>query len=154
MGPIEAADIDMTLAIDWWKNFPNPLLMDIEATALQTPTISKYPRVITPHSAEAARLLDTTRIDVESSQKKSVNELSSFGVVVLKGPSTFIRHKELFVLCEPNSRLAVAGSGDILSGIIGGLMAQMLVHLMPQSMGYNFIQWPENACAIMRLRQT
>ena len=43
---------------------------------------------------------------------------------ILKGPGTLILNKNIYVNNFANSILATAGSGDVLAGIIGGLIAQ------------------------------
>ena len=85
--------------------------------------------VITPHEGEMARLLETTsasiREDREGSLKKAVSDLSM--AVLLKGPGTLIASPftdEIFRNPTGNAGMARAGSGDVLSGMIGALAAQ------------------------------
>ena len=86
--------------------------------------------VITPHPMELSRLID---VPLETIQKERVHyakfAAEKFGCcVVLKGHNTVICTKdmEIFVNTSGNSSLAKAGSGDVLTGIIAGLMAQRL----------------------------
>lgn len=83
--------------------------------------------IITPHPLEAARLLGVTLDDVlndlECSAKKLQEKFNC--VVVLKTHRTIICDKENFFINQHgNSALAKAGSGDVLAGIIAGLLAQ------------------------------
>jgi NAD(P)H-hydrate epimerase len=85
--------------------------------------------VITPHSGEAARLLGITPAEVESDRFSAVLRLQEKykATIILKGPGTLISSSREgpFKICPyGNNGMATAGMGDILSGIIGGLIAQ------------------------------
>ena len=82
--------------------------------------------ILTPHSGEFKKIFP----DIESenplrSYKKIIKRLDK-RVLVLKGPSTFIftTTGRVCILNNGNSLLATAGSGDVLSGIILGLLAK------------------------------
>jgi ADP-dependent NAD(P)H-hydrate dehydratase / NAD(P)H-hydrate epimerase len=84
--------------------------------------------VITPHPLEMARLLNQKRIDAD---RFTVARLASqhWGLtVLLKGAATVIASSGQPVTINPitTSALATAGSGDVLAGLIGGLLAQGL----------------------------
>ena len=84
--------------------------------------------ILTPHPKEASRLLgvDTTVVlnNMELSAKKISEKYAC--VTVLKSHNTIVCSKnfEIYVNNTGNSTLAKAGSGDVLSGIISGLLAQ------------------------------
>jgi NAD(P)H-hydrate epimerase len=84
--------------------------------------------VLTPHAGEAARLLGLTVAEVQADRFAAVRQLQEkYGaVVVLKGPGTLIAGpNEVTKVCPyGNPAMATAGMGDILSGIIGALIAQ------------------------------
>lgn len=86
--------------------------------------------VLTPHPGELARLLDTTASAVQEDRWGSARTAADrFGcVVVLKGAGTMVSAPGKPVVHVPtgNSGLARGGSGDILAGLIGGLLAQGL----------------------------
>jgi ADP-dependent NAD(P)H-hydrate dehydratase / NAD(P)H-hydrate epimerase len=88
----------------------------------------RAPAVITPHPGEAARLLDMDGAAVQADRLAAALRLSErFGCwVVLKGADSLVVSPEHKVwLCPFGSpRLAVAGTGDVLAGMIGGLIAQ------------------------------
>ncbi|RHW71558.1 YjeF family N-terminal domain/YjeF family C-terminal domain containing protein [Trypanosoma brucei equiperdum] len=110
----------------------------------QPPSVRLNNRVITPHSAEASRLLGCTVSEVEQNRYRAAEELVARygGVVLLKGPGTVLRSAEdarvpvptgtaaelLFPACAVadvgNSGMASGGMGDVLTGIIAGLLAQ------------------------------
>jgi NAD(P)H-hydrate epimerase len=96
--------------------------------------------VITPHSGEAARLLGITSSEVESDRFATVLRLQEKynATVILKGPGTIISSLcgETIKICPyGNSGMATGGMGDILSGIIGGLIAQGMSVLEASELG-------------------
>lgn len=88
----------------------------------------KAPAIITPHPGEMARLLHSTPKTVNSNRENTaINIAKKFGVVtVLKGAGTIIASPdgEVYINHTGNSGMATGGSGDVLSGIIGSLLAQ------------------------------
>ena len=84
--------------------------------------------VLTPHPGEAAYLLNTTVQQVQSHRDWAARELANryHCWVVLKGHNTVISSARGFLHTNTtgNTGLATAGSGDVLSGIIGSLLAQ------------------------------
>ncbi len=99
------------------------------ATGALEPTA---PVIITPHSGEAAMLLDSTSAAIQADRVTAVEHLAEkvAGVAVLKGAGTLIAEQlgstsRLAGVCgHGNPGMASAGMGDVLSGIIGGLLAQ------------------------------
>ncbi len=87
------------------------------------------PAVLTPHAGEAARLLGTDVAGVESDRLSAARELQSRfrSTVVLKGAGTVIASAErVAIVPGASGSLATSGLGDVLSGVIGALMAQGL----------------------------
>lgn len=86
--------------------------------------------ILTPHPAEAARLLGTTVVQVQADRTAAVRKIGEiFGAtVVLKGHKTLVAapDTEIYVNHSGNAGLATAGSGDVLGGIVGSLLAQGL----------------------------
>ena len=86
--------------------------------------------VLTPHPGEASRLLDCLPADIQEDRFLALRELvlRYRGVVALKGSGTLIGTPEKIpAICTAgNPGMASGGMGDILSGIIGGLIAQGL----------------------------
>ncbi len=115
----------------FWQELPLPVVVD--ASALDwLPASSKRLgalRLITPHPGEAARMLQTTVAAVQKDRPAAVRALSKrFGGcwVALKGHQTIMGRSggDLFVNSSGNPFLAQGGSGDILAGYLGGLLAQ------------------------------
>ena len=84
--------------------------------------------VLTPHAGEAARLLDGwDRARVEASPREAAEALAerTGAAVILKGHTTWIAAsgEEAHASTSPTSRLATAGTGDALAGILGAMLA-------------------------------
>ncbi|MCX6387260.1 MAG: NAD(P)H-hydrate dehydratase, partial [Solirubrobacterales bacterium] len=86
------------------------------------------PLVLTPHSGEMAALLGIARADVDAQRLKSVLTLAgrTQAVVVLKGDDTLVAdpHGVVGISRGGAPGLATAGSGDVLGGVIGALLAR------------------------------
>lgn len=86
--------------------------------------------VITPHPLEAARLLDRSNAEVQANRLGAAQELASgLGVIcVLKGSGTVVAAPGQTPVINPsgNPALSTAGTGDVLAGLIGSLLAQPL----------------------------
>jgi len=90
---------------------------------------ARGPVVLTPHPGELARLLAEDIRDIQANRYKfgrmAVEE--SGATVVLKGSGTLVLNKrEGWINLNGNPHLATAGSGDVLAGLLGGLLAQGL----------------------------
>jgi NAD(P)H-hydrate epimerase len=89
---------------------------------------TKAPVILTPHPGEMRRLVGVSSADV---QKDRITVASEFAakhkvVLVLKGAGTVVAcpDQETFVNSSGNPGMATAGTGDALTGMIGGLLAQ------------------------------
>lgn len=86
-----------------------------------------YLTVLTPHPGEAARLLACALSEIQADRKKAVLKLSKRYAcwVVLKGNETLIASPQGDVMLNPSGspQLAVAGSGDVLAGMLGRQLA-------------------------------
>lgn len=105
-----------------------PLVIDADALNLLavTPSFGER-RVLTPHPGEAARLLQGTVSEVEHDRfAAAVNIQSGYGgICVLKGAGTLIASSEgVAVSGTGNPGMASGGMGDVLTGVIAGLIGQ------------------------------
>lgn len=86
--------------------------------------------ILTPHPGEAARLLGVSGSDIQNDRFQAVREIQRQygGVCVLKGAGTLIHggHRATVVCRAGNPGMAAGGLGDVLTGIIAGLLAQGL----------------------------
>ncbi|MGR5239127.1 NAD(P)H-hydrate dehydratase [Vibrio alfacsensis] len=95
-------------------------------------------RIITPHPGEAARLLGISTSDVERNRYKAARQLQARygGVVVLKGAGTLIHDGvRMYVCLAGNPGMASGGMGDVLSGVIGALLAKGLPPVLAARLG-------------------
>lgn len=114
---------------------PKPLLLDADALTLLAhyPELAQaarhYPQlIITPHPSEAARLLHTTTSQIQADRLNAVKQLAGQfqAIAILKGHQTLIATPDgnIYQNQSGNAGLATAGSGDVLCGMIGALLAQ------------------------------
>ncbi len=85
--------------------------------------------ILTPHPGEAARLLKCSTTDIQQDRFAAVLAIQANygGVAVLKGAGTLIASKDqCAVSTTGNPGMASGGMGDVLSGVIAGLLAQGL----------------------------
>jgi len=110
-------------------NTSKPIIIDADGLNI----LSEFPCknenwILTPHPSEAARLLHCTVEEVQQDRTFSAKHLADHygGVIVLKGAGTLIQIKkeQPFLCAAGNPGMASAGMGDVLSGVIGGLLAQ------------------------------
>jgi len=95
--------------------------------------------IFTPHPGEAARLLNITITEVQADRVKAIKALQTRfgGVFVLKGAESLVctDHEAVRVCHAGNPGMASAGMGDLLSGLISGLVAQGLTPWQATQMG-------------------
>ncbi|MEC8652399.1 MAG: NAD(P)H-hydrate dehydratase [Planctomycetota bacterium] len=107
-----------------------PVVLDADALNVLAPLEAALPRgdvVLTPHPGEAARLLGVTSREVQADRIGAITELCarSGAVVALKGERTLVADGErLFENHTGNAGMATAGAGDVLSGLLGALLAR------------------------------
>ncbi len=103
-------------------------LLDIEDKQITSLKSQHYQVILTPHLGEYSRLVKLTSVDKNFDYCSEILQFSKINklVTVLKGPITIISDGEhIFHAGSPNSALAKGGSGDVLSGIISGLVFQI-----------------------------
>lgn len=108
-----------------------PLVLDADGlfALAEAPEILKEAKrevVITPHEMEMARLLGRKVGEIREERLEAAKEFSNtYGAVtVLKGPDTVITDGKVhYINSTGNPGMATAGSGDVLTGMLGGLIA-------------------------------
>ncbi|MCO4768787.1 MAG: NAD(P)H-hydrate dehydratase [Deltaproteobacteria bacterium] len=105
----------------------------VDADGLNVMVGSPWPatgaRVVTPHPGEASRLLGSSSGEVQSDRLGSVRALQilTHSVAVLKGAGTLVgRVEDTLLNPTGNPGMGTAGSGDVLTGVIGALLARGL----------------------------
>jgi NAD(P)H-hydrate epimerase len=111
-------------------NTQKPLLIDADALNLLALSPANKPDwILTPHPGEAARLLQCPTEKIQQDRFAAALALQSQygGIAVLKGAGTLIASKEgLAISTTGNPGMASGGMGDVLAGVIAGLLAQGL----------------------------
>lgn len=112
-----------------------PLIIDADALNIISQELKIFNKIktdfiLTPHPGELARL---TKLPIQKINEERIEIATKYarefgGIMVLKGPPTIIASPDGKIYLNPtgNSGLATAGSGDVLVGIIAGLLAQGL----------------------------
>ncbi|MGH2933002.1 MAG: NAD(P)H-hydrate dehydratase [Gaiellaceae bacterium] len=105
-----------------------PAVVDADALHGLEPADWPAPRVLTPHEGELGRLLDRPSAEIAAHRVAAVREAAErFGcVVLLKGPDTLVAApgRGLLVSSLGLPSLATAGTGDVLTGIVGAFLAK------------------------------
>lgn len=128
---------DETMAVvrETIKNAECPLVIDADAlNALVGHTDllnqAKALPVVTPHPGEMARLMGVTVKDVSVDRVGIARQAAGLwgAIVVLKGARTIVAYPdgEVYINTTGNPGLATGGTGDVLTGVIAGLIAQGL----------------------------
>ncbi len=112
-----------------------PMVLDADALNILAegrvvPATVKGQWLLTPHPAEAARLLGKTTAEIQFDRFQSIRELHQRydACVILKGAGSLVLGSsgKIAVVSAGNPGMATGGMGDVLSGILGGLLAQGL----------------------------
>lgn len=122
---------------DWAKSLLNAvissgksLVVDADGLNLLAAAPAAKPNwILTPHPGEAARLLNCSTVDIQQDRFAAALSIQARygGVAILKGAGTLIAsERQLAVSNTGNPGMASGGMGDVLAGVIAGLLAQGL----------------------------
>lgn len=120
---------------------PQPLVLDADALNLLVAQHPRHPQqrnnwLLTPHPAEAARLLSISTAEVAADRFAAVAALQQRygGYVLLKGAGTLMCDPsgEITLCSDGNPGMASGGMGDLLSGVLAALIAQGMA--LPQAL--------------------
>jgi len=118
--------------LDWTLAQSLPIVIDADGlNLLAGRELQPGPRVLTPHPGEAGRLLGCGAAEVENDRFRSLQAIQQQyrSVIVLKGAGTLVSAdaNEAPSVCQSgNPGMATGGMGDVLTGVIAGLLAQGL----------------------------
>ncbi|HAX82647.1 MAG TPA: bifunctional ADP-dependent NAD(P)H-hydrate dehydratase/NAD(P)H-hydrate epimerase [Actinobacteria bacterium] len=105
------------------ERWPGPVVLDADGLAAVTVAdlaSRRGPTVVTPHAAEFARLAG----EPASAPAAASLAARTGAVVLLKGAPTFVMGTERWVVDSGSAALATIGTGDVLTGMVGALMAR------------------------------
>jgi hydroxyethylthiazole kinase-like uncharacterized protein yjeF len=129
-------DANARTALQWALGAPCPVVFDADALnmlardgSLRALLVERgHPSILTPHPLEAARLLDLTAAEVQNDRVGHARRLAQElrALIVLKGAGTVVAQADACAWINPTGgpALATPGSGDVLAGMIGALLAQ------------------------------
>ena len=120
------------------RRCPSPLLVDADGLNALAPSAKEKgatdalrrtaPTVVTPHPGEMARLVSSSASEVQRRRLETARAfaMETGAVVLLKGQRTIVAHPDGRAAVNPtgNPGMATGGTGDVLSGIIGALLAR------------------------------
>ncbi len=134
LGPGLSADADTVRFVHSLLNLiDKPCVLDADALNAIALNRQVFPEqadkfILTPHPKELSRLTGLSTAEIQADRTDAaLSAACQFGcTVILKGARTVIAHPDGDVFINPtgNSGMATAGSGDVLSGVLGGLLAQ------------------------------
>lgn len=129
IGPGLGQSIWARAMLDTIKEQQKPVVLDADALNLLARAPFRLPQsVLTPHPGEAARLLEFTTAEIQNDRFTAVRalQLRFGGVCVLKGAGTLVAgaNGQIGVCSAGNPGMACGGMGDVLTGVIAGLLAQ------------------------------
>lgn len=116
--------------IDFLKKQSRPMVLDADALnnlAVHKQALKYIPKnsILTPHPGELERLLGKWTDDFDKLEKTKAFAKKHHCIVIIKGAHTMIvAGDELYVNSTGNPGMATAGSGDVLTGVITGLLSQ------------------------------
>jgi NAD(P)H-hydrate epimerase len=123
------------LVLEVLNNYDGPVIIDADAINVlnyqedkDILSLRNAPTVLTPHFGEFAAFVGTTYEELSNKPvgflKDLVNSINC--TVVLKGPCTYLGCSDgnVYFNYYPNDGMATGGAGDVLAGILGGLLAQ------------------------------
>ncbi|MEZ5118786.1 MAG: NAD(P)H-hydrate epimerase [Candidatus Nanopelagicales bacterium] len=127
VGPGLADEARLQDAVDVALGSGRPVVLDAEALSKVAPG----PVVVTPHEGEFARMGFELGVDRIAAVRHAAAQLGV--VVLLKGSVTVVATPDghVFVNTHSSANLAAAGSGDVLSGLLGGMLARHFVGADP-----------------------
>jgi NAD(P)H-hydrate epimerase len=136
LGPgLSTQEETIQVVVELIRSSPCPLVLDADAVNglaghLEVLKEARAPVILTPHPGEMARLVDLSAAEIQNQRVAMAQSLSKeYGVtMLLKGARSLICSPEgrLAINSSGNPGLASGGTGDVLTGLIAGFLAQGL----------------------------
>lgn len=136
------------LVLNVLNHFAGPVIVDADAIRVlnleeddRVLAQRKWPTILTPHMGEFADFAKIKKDDVLDNPMEYLRKLvdRTNCCILLKGACSYLGlpNGEIFINYFPNDGMASGGSGDVLSGILGGLLAQSPMKVETSSMFAN-----------------
>ncbi len=132
IGPGLGQDAWANELLSYVNNLNTPTVIDADGLRclanLPVRSPAKPNRILTPHVGEGASLLKCDKAAIELDRITASKELALHygGVAVLKGCGSLVSSADVASICsQGNPGMATAGMGDILTGVIAGVLAQL-----------------------------
>ena len=131
-------------AVEFVRACPVPMVIDADGlnalcNNLDMLNETQHPSILTPHPGEMARLCGEDTANVQRDRETTASTFAKLHncIVVLKGHRTVVANPdgEVNVNTTGNAGLATGGTGDVLTGLIGGLLAQGMRALDAATLG-------------------
>ena len=145
MGPgFGREDEPRALALEVGEGVRQPLVLDADGLVAFADDLDRLrrrraPTVLTPHPGEAGRLLDASPGEINADRPAAARALAEAtgAVVVLKGAATVIAGPDGRLAVNPTGGplLASGGTGDVLTGVVAGLLGQGLAAFEAAALG-------------------
>jgi NAD(P)H-hydrate epimerase len=139
-----------------------PLVLDADGLnilaqmgAISTLQQRQFPTILTPHTGEFQRLFpDIPNLSTDRITAVQTAAAQTGAIILLKGARTAIANPQGAVWINPESTSALArgGSGDVLTGLLGGLLAQATTRKMPLEEMVCTAAWWHSQAAILAAR--
>jgi NAD(P)H-hydrate epimerase len=128
------------LVLDLYQSVTQPMVLDADALNIlakhrDSPPIAAGPRIFTPHPGEMSRLIGMSTEEIQDNRVQAARKACTLYsqerndcVMVLKGAGTIITSSSglTYINTSGNPGRATGGMGDVLTGIIAGLICQGL----------------------------
>ncbi|WP_299212157.1 NAD(P)H-hydrate dehydratase [uncultured Dokdonia sp.] len=145
IGPGMGTDPKTAKAVEaFLKGQKTPMIIDADAINIiaANPTLLEHVpnlSIFTPHLGELERLIGTWKDDFDRLKKTAEFAKNHDIIIVMKGAHTIVTYDmKLYINDSGNPGLATAGSGDVLTGVITGLLAQSYHPMEAALMGVYF----------------
>lgn len=107
-----------------WAEEPHPAVFDADALRALDGSPSPHPRLITPHAGEAAHLLGREWRTLEADRLATITMLRAIAPSIYKGDCPLVSGDPPRVLAGGLPQAGTGGSGDVLAGLCGALLAR------------------------------
>lgn len=107
-----------------WREVAVPCVFDADGVRALDGAPSEHPRLLTPHAGEASSLLGAPWRELEGDRLQTARRLRAIAPAIYKGACPIVTGEPLRVFDGGLPQLGTGGSGDVLAGLCGALLAR------------------------------